>query len=135
MAKKFTVSSENLKPDPVYHSRLVSKFINCMMYDGKKSRAQAAFYDALKIIEKKNQDAKPMEVFEKAINNVKPMLRYAANVSAVPAIRFRCRSVPSVSSRWRFDGFCCRHEAKKASRWPNGSPANSWTLSRVKAEQ
>ena len=74
MAKKFTVSSENLKPDPVFKSRLVSKFINCMMYDGKKSRAQAAFYDALKIIEKKNQDARPIEVFEKAINNVKPMI-------------------------------------------------------------
>ena len=74
MAKKFTVSSENLKPDPMFKSRLVSKFINCMMYDGKKSRAQAAFYDALKIIEKKNQDAKPIEVFEKAINNVKPMI-------------------------------------------------------------
>lgn len=74
MAKKFTVSNEILKPDPVYHSKLASKFINCMMYDGKKSRAQAAFYDALKIIEQKNPDVKPLDVFEKAINNVKPML-------------------------------------------------------------
>jgi small subunit ribosomal protein S7 len=74
MAKKFTVSNEILKPDPVYHSKLAAKFINCMMYDGKKSRAQSAFYDALKIIEQKNPDAKPIDVFEKAINNVKPML-------------------------------------------------------------
>lgn len=74
MAKKFTVSNEILKPDPVYHSKLAAKFINCMMYDGKKSRAQAAFYDALKIIEQKNPDIKPLEVFEKAINNVKPLL-------------------------------------------------------------
>jgi small subunit ribosomal protein S7 len=74
MAKKFTVSNEILKPDPVYHSKLAAKFINCMMYDGKKSRAQAAFYDALKIIEDKTPDVKPLEVFEKAINNVKPMI-------------------------------------------------------------
>jgi small subunit ribosomal protein S7 len=74
MAKKFTVSNEILKPDPVYHSKLAAKFINCMMYDGKKSRAQAAFYDAMKIIEQKNPDVKPIEVFEKAVNNVKPML-------------------------------------------------------------
>ena len=39
MAKKFTVSNEQLKPDAVYGSKLASKFINCLMYDGKKSVA------------------------------------------------------------------------------------------------
>jgi small subunit ribosomal protein S7 len=74
MAKKFTASNETLKPDPMYNSRLVAKFINCMMWAGKKSVAQKVFYDAMKIIEEKNKDAKPLEVFEKAIANVKPMI-------------------------------------------------------------
>jgi small subunit ribosomal protein S7 len=74
MAKKFTVSNEKLKPDPVYNSKLVAKFINCMMWDGKKSRAQKAFYDAMKIIAEKNPDMKPLEVFEKAVEHVKPMI-------------------------------------------------------------
>ena len=74
MSKKFTVSSEQLKPDPVYNSKLISKFINCMMLDGKKSVAQHVFYDAMDIIEKKIKDSDPREVFEKAINNVKPLL-------------------------------------------------------------
>ena len=50
MAKKFTASSQQLKPDPKYHSKLVSKFINCLMWDGKKSVAQQVFYDAMDII-------------------------------------------------------------------------------------
>ena len=74
MAKKFTASSEQLKPDPSYNSKLVSKFINCLMLDGKKSVAQRVFYDALDIISKKMKDTSALEVFETAVNNVKPLL-------------------------------------------------------------
>jgi len=74
MAKKFTASSQQLKPDSKYNSRLASKFINCLMLDGKKSTAQKVFYDALEIIDKKVEDAGALEVFEKAVNNVKPMI-------------------------------------------------------------
>lgn len=74
MAKKFTASSQQLNPDSKYNSKLIAKFINCIMLDGKKSVAQQVFYDAMDIIAKKVQDAGPAEVFEKAINNVKPMI-------------------------------------------------------------
>lgn len=43
MAKKFTASYQNLKPDPVYNNKLASKFINCMMWKGKKKRGSAGF--------------------------------------------------------------------------------------------
>ena len=74
MAKKFTASSEQLKPDPEYNSKLVSKFINCLMWDGKKSVAQRVFYDAMDVISKKMKDVQPLEVFETAINNVRPLI-------------------------------------------------------------
>jgi small subunit ribosomal protein S7 len=74
MAKKFTASEQQLKPDPTYNSKLVSKFINSLMWDGKKSVAQRVFYDAMDIISKKKGDVQPLEVFEKAVNNVKPLL-------------------------------------------------------------
>jgi len=74
MSKKFTASSQQLKPDPKFNSKLVSKFINCLMLDGKKSTAQTVFYDAMDIISGKVKDASALEVFEKAINNVKPMI-------------------------------------------------------------
>jgi small subunit ribosomal protein S7 len=74
MAKKFTASRSQLKPDSKYNNRIVSKFINCLMLDGKKSIAQKVFYDAMDIIDKKLPDEEPVEVFEKAITNVKPLL-------------------------------------------------------------
>jgi small subunit ribosomal protein S7 len=74
MAKKFTASTATLRPDPVFNSKLVAKFINCMMYDGKKAVTQKVFYEAMELIEKRNKEAKPLEVFEKAIANVKPMI-------------------------------------------------------------
>ena len=74
MAKKFTASSQQLQADPQYNNKLVSKFINCLMLAGKKSTAQRVFYDAMDIIGNKVKDASPVEVFEKAINNAKPMI-------------------------------------------------------------
>lgn len=70
--KKFTASEDILKPDARFNSKLVSKFINCLMWDGKKTIAQAVVYDAMDIIAKKLKDAQPLEVFETAINNIKP---------------------------------------------------------------
>jgi|SRR5271170_1682785 len=71
-AKSYTSSLETLKPDPIYNSLVVSKFINCLMYSGKKATAQRVFYSAMDIIAKKVKDAKPQEVFDAAINNIKP---------------------------------------------------------------
>ena len=74
MAKKATASQEQLKPDPKYGSKLAGKFINCLMWQGKKSIAQKMFYQAMDIIAEKEKSAPPIEVFEKALNNVKPMI-------------------------------------------------------------
>ena len=74
MAKKFTASVEQLKPDPKFDSKLVSKFINVLMWKGKKSVAQKIFYDAMDIVSGKVKDVEPLEIFQTAINNVKPHL-------------------------------------------------------------
>ena len=70
--KKFTASEDMLKPDPRFNSKLVSKFVNSLMWDGKKTVAQKVFYDAMDQVVKKMKDVPPLEVFEGAINNVKP---------------------------------------------------------------
>ena len=72
--KKRTASAEQLKPDPKYNSKLVSKFINCLMWQGKKSVAEKIFYDALNIIAQKTKDIDPVELFEKAVSNAKPLI-------------------------------------------------------------
>jgi len=70
--KSFTCSREQLRPDPRFNSLLVTKFINCLMWDGRKSAASRVFYDAMDIVAKRVKDAQPLEVFETAVNNVKP---------------------------------------------------------------
>ena len=72
--KKFTASESILKPDPSFNSKLASKFINCLMWGGKKSVAQKVFYDAMDACTKKMKEVPPLEIFEKAIENVKPFV-------------------------------------------------------------
>lgn len=71
---KITASRTSLKPDPKFNSLLAGKFINCLMYDGKKSTAQNVFYDALEAIALKIEDRPAIEVFETAIENIKPYI-------------------------------------------------------------
>lgn len=70
--KRFTNSEKQLRGDPKYNDRVATKFINCMMWDGKKSVAQRIFYDAMDRIAGKIKDAPPIEVFRQALDNIKP---------------------------------------------------------------
>jgi small subunit ribosomal protein S7 len=73
MPRRFTASEDQLKPDPKYGDKVLSRFINSIMYDGKKSVAQRVVYDAFAEIEKRTKgEPEAIEVFRKAIDNVKP---------------------------------------------------------------
>lgn len=77
MPRKGHVPKREVLPDPVYGSKVVTKLINNVMYDGKKGVAQRIVYNAFDMIrEKTGQD--PLEVFEKAMNNVMPVLEVRA---------------------------------------------------------
>ena len=71
---RITASRKQLKPDPRFGSILASKFVNCLMHDGKKSIALGVFYDALELIHKRIPDKEPIEVFTQAVENVKPAI-------------------------------------------------------------
>jgi small subunit ribosomal protein S7 len=71
---RITASRKQLKPDPVYGSILASKFINCLMRDGKKSTAQQVFYGAMDLIKERIPDQEPIAVFQQALDNVKPSI-------------------------------------------------------------
>jgi small subunit ribosomal protein S7 len=72
MARKRTASYDMQKPDPRYGSKLATKFMNCLMWEGKKATAQRIFYGALDQIKKRMADADPLEVFTQAVEHVKP---------------------------------------------------------------
>ena len=74
MAKKFESTERFLKPDAKFRSTLVSKFINCLMHDGKKSTAEGIFYKAGGLIEERNPGVDVLQFFEQALQNAKPLV-------------------------------------------------------------
>jgi small subunit ribosomal protein S7 len=105
--KSFTASNQQLKPDPVYNNKLVSKFINCLMLNGKKSTAQKIFYDAMDLISEKVKDVDALEVFEKAVNNVKPMIevrsKRVGGASYQVPMQVNAKRQQSLAFRWILD--------------------------------
>ncbi len=104
MSKKFTASSWQLKPDAKYNSKLVAKFVNCLMWGGKKSIAYKVFYDAMDIIAGRIKDTPPLEVFEQAVANVKPMLevrsKRVGGASYQVPMQVRPKRQQSLGFRW-----------------------------------
>ena len=101
---KRTASEDTLHPDPVFKSKLVSKFINCVMYSGKKQTAARIFYDAMDQIKKRLPDMEPLDVFLQAVEHVKPTVevrskRVGGATYQVPMQVNRVRQ-QSLSIRW-----------------------------------
>jgi small subunit ribosomal protein S7 len=102
--KKFTASEDILKPDPRYNSKLVSKFINCLMWQGKKTVAQRVVYGAMDQITKKIKDVPVLELFETAVNNVKPYVevrsRRVGGANYQVPMQVNKRRQQSLAFRW-----------------------------------
>ncbi len=73
MPRRREITKREVTPDPKYNNKLVARFINCLLRRGKKSISESIFYGAFDIIEKRTKE-QPAEVFEKAVNNVKPLI-------------------------------------------------------------
>jgi small subunit ribosomal protein S7 len=73
MPRRGNVPKREVLPDPVYQSSLVTKFISCLTYDGKKSVAERIFYGAMDAVQERTKED-PLKIFRKAVDNVKPML-------------------------------------------------------------
>lgn len=103
MPRKGRVPKRDILPDPKYHNKLVAKFINGVMWEGKKSVAEAIFYGAFdSIAARANED--PLKVFERAVENVKPVLevrsrRVGGSTYQVP-VEIRPERRQALAIRW-----------------------------------
>ena len=109
-------------PDPIYHSTLVTMFVNSVMREGKKSVAQRLFYDALEIVKDKSQDD-PLKLFKKAVDNVKPKLevksrRVGGSTYQVPVDVRPDRSL-ALGMRWLVEYARERNEKTMVERLAN----------------
>jgi small subunit ribosomal protein S7 len=102
--KKRTASNDKLTADVRYGSVLASKFINCLMLDGKKSTATRLFYDAMDQIKKRMPDVEPIEVFKGAVENIKPSLevrsRRVGGANYQVPMQVRPHRQQSLAIRW-----------------------------------
>jgi small subunit ribosomal protein S7 len=108
MPRKYESTEKFLRPDPRFGSRLVARFVNCVMHDGKKSVALDVMYEALALLEKKIPDKPPLEAFTIAIDTVKPIVevrsrRVGGATLQVPHEVKRNRQ-QSLAIRWILEG-------------------------------
>ncbi len=107
MPRRKLVAKRQITPDPRFNSVLVSKFINGLMERGKKSVARSIFYDAMDIVAKKVGDSEPIEVFEKAMDKVRPRVevksrRVGGATYQVP-VEVRTERRNALAIRWLVD--------------------------------
>ena len=106
-------------PDPVYNSTLVSKFINCMMWDGKKSISERIFYEAMESIRDRTGED-PLPIFKKAVENVKPVVevksRRVGGANYQVPIEVRQNRRQSLALRWLIGSARSRSENRMADR-------------------
>lgn len=122
MPRRGYIAKREVLPDPIYNSQVVTKLINNVMLDGKKTVAQKIVYDAFDIIkEKEGKD--PLEVFEAALNNIMPVLEVKARrvggaTYQVP-IEIRAERRQTLGLRWLVNYARNRHEKTMAEKLAN----------------
>ena len=105
MSRKRKAPVRKVYPDPRFHSEVVSKFINSIMYDGKRSTAEKILYTALEKIKTKNQD--PLKIFNTAVGNIRPNIevrsrRVGGATYQVP-VEVKSNRSQALALRWILD--------------------------------
>jgi small subunit ribosomal protein S7 len=119
MPRRREVAKRVILPDPKYHDRLVAKFMNVIMFDGKKSTAEGIVYGALDLVAKRtNED--PVEVFKKAMENIRPLVevksrRVGGSTYQVP-VEVRADRRNALAIRWVMTYARARGEKTMAER-------------------
>ena len=122
MPRRREVKPREILPDPKFHDRLVTQFINSMMRDGKKSVAESIFYESMDLIERKIDD-EPVKVFRRAVENVKPMVevrsrRVGGSNYQVP-VEVRPERRTALAIRWLLIAARARAEKTMVERLSN----------------
>lgn len=119
MPRRGFIAKRDVLPDPIYNSKVVTKLINNIMLDGKKTVAQKIVYDAFDIVKAK-EGKEPLEVFEAALNNIMPVLEVKARriggaTYQVP-LEIRAERRQTLGLRWLVLYARKRHEKTMAEK-------------------
>ena len=120
MSRRRKADKREIIPDTKFNDKVLSKFINIVMYDGKKSKSEKIVYDALDIASKKLKISKPIDLFKTALNNVKPGIevrsrRVGGATYQVP-VEVRNERAQALAIRWIVDASRKRNEKSVVDR-------------------
>ena len=123
MPRRRVVGQRKILPDPKFHNELLAKFINILMVDGKKSTAEKIVYGALDILTEKNSEKTHLELFETALENIRPQVevksrRVGGSTYQVP-VEVRPVRRNALAMRWLVDAARNRGEKSMAQRLAN----------------
>lgn len=112
-----------MMPDPKYGDKLVTRFVNSLMVAGKKSTAESILYGALDILEERSKGENPVEIFRKAVENVKPAVevksrRVGGSTYQVP-VEVRAERRVALSVRWLIQSARSRGERTMMEKLAN----------------
>jgi small subunit ribosomal protein S7 len=118
--RKTRAKKRPLLPDPKFHDELVTRFVNMMMLDGKKSKAYNIFYDAIDIVSEKTEEGNGLEMWKEALNNVMPHVevrsrRVGGATFQIP-IQIRPDRKISVAMKWLINFARQRNEKSMAQK-------------------
>ncbi len=120
MGRKTKSAKRQLLPDVRYQDAFVSRFINNLMHDGKKSTAEGVFYAAMDIIGDKIKDNEPIDIFRQGMDNVRPLLevraRRVGGANYQIPVDVRPERRQALAIRWMLAAARARHEKSMAAR-------------------
>jgi len=123
MPRRGPVPKREIPPDPKFGSVLVAKFINNLMRDGKKNTARKIFYSALDLLKEKSRGEDPLKIFEKAVENVKPLLetrsRRIGGANYQVPVEVRPERQVSLAIKWIIQAARSRPEKTMVERLAN----------------
>jgi small subunit ribosomal protein S7 len=120
LSRRRQADKREIIPDTKFNDKVLSKFINIVMFDGKKSKSEKIVYDALDIASKKLKISKPIDLFKTALNNVKPGIevrsrRVGGATYQVP-VEVRNERAQALAIRWIVDASRKRNEKSMVDR-------------------
>jgi small subunit ribosomal protein S7 len=123
MPRRRVAAKREVLPDPKFHDRLVTKFVNNLMYNGKKSTSEAILYGAFDIVEERTKGEDPVEIFKAAIANVRPAVevksrRVGGSTYQVP-VEVRPDRQTALAMRWVINASRARGERTMRERLAN----------------
>ena len=126
MSRRRAADKREIQPDPKYGDVVVSKFMNSLMYAGRKSAAESILYGAFDLIEGRSGQ-NPVKVFHEAIDNVKPMIEVRSRRVGGATYQVPIEVRTGRARRWRSAGSSASAASAASTPWSNASPASSWT--------